>query len=77
MGSKSETVDWQIMFNQYILEAKYLDAIKRVKRKHIVGVYTNLEKVEDAKQKLLDETSKYTLRFTITPHFNPFLERVA
>jgi len=77
MGSKSETVDWQIMFNQYILEAKYLDAIKRVKRKHIVGVYTNLEKVEDAKQQLLDETSKYTLRFTITPHFNPFLERVA
>ena len=66
-----------IMFNQYILEAKYLDAIKRVKRKHIVGVYANLEKVEDAKQKLLEETSKYTLRFTITPHFNPFLERVA
>lgn len=66
-----------IMFNQYILEAKYLDAIKRVKRKHIVGVYTNLEKVEDAKKQLLDKESKYTLRFIITPHFNPFLERVA
>jgi hypothetical protein len=76
MGSKSETLGWQIMFNQYILEAKYLDAIKRVKRKHIVGVYTNLEKVEDAKQQLLDETSKYTLRFTITPHFNPFLKSI-
>ena len=76
MGSKSKTLGSHIMFNQYILEAKYLDAIKRVKRKHIVGVYTNLEKVEDAKQQLLDETSKYTLRFTITPHFNPFLESI-
>ena len=64
------------LVNQYILEAKYLDAIKRVKRKHIVGVYANLDKIEEAKQNLLDEESKYTVKFTITPHFNPFLEAV-
>jgi hypothetical protein len=65
------------MYNQYILEAKYLDAIKRVKRKYIVGVYANLDKVEEAKQNLLAEETKYSLRFSITPHFNPFLQRVA
>jgi hypothetical protein len=65
------------MYNQYILEAKYLDAIKRVKRKLIVGVYANLDKVEEAKKNLLAEETKYSLRFSITPHFNPFLENVA
>ena len=65
------------MYNQYILEAKYLDAIKRVKRKLIVGVYANLDKVEVAKKNLLAEETKYSLRFSITPHFNPFLNAVA
>ena len=65
------------MYNQYILEAKYLDAIKRVKRKYIVGVYANLDKVEEAKTNLLAEETKYSLRFSITSHFNPFLQRVA
>jgi hypothetical protein len=65
------------MYNQFILEAKYLDNIKRVKRKHIVGVYANLDKVEEAKKNLLAEETKYSLRFSITPHFNPFLENVA
>ena len=65
------------MYNQYILEAKYLDAIKRVKRKYIVGVYANLDKVEEAKKNLLAEETKYSLRFFITRHFNPFLENVA
>jgi hypothetical protein len=65
------------MYNQYILEAKYLDAIKRVKRKLIVGVYANLDKVEEAKKNLLAEETKYSLRFSITPHFNPFLNAVA
>ena len=64
------------MYNQYILEAKYLDAIKRVKRKYIVGVYANLDKVEEAKNNLLAEETRYSLRFSITPHFNPFLQRV-
>ena len=65
------------MYNQYILEAKYLDAIKRVKRKLIVGVYANLDKVEEAKKNLLAEETRYSLRFSITPHFNPFLNAVA
>jgi hypothetical protein len=65
------------MYNQYILEAKYLDAIKRVKRKLIVGVYANLDKVEEAKKNLLAEETKYSLRFSITPHFNPFLNAIA
>jgi len=65
------------MYNQFILEAKYLDAIKRVKRKLIVGVYANLDKVEEAKKNLLAEETKYSLRFSITPHFNPFLNAVA
>ena len=65
------------MYNQYILEAKYLDAIKRVKRKLIVGVYANLDKVDEAKKNLLAEETKYSLRFSITPHFNPFLNAVA
>jgi len=65
------------MYNQFILEAKYLDNIKRVKRKYIVGVYANLDKVEEAKKKLLAEETKYSLRFFITRHFNPFLENVA
>lgn len=59
--------------NQFILEAKYLDKIKRVKKKVIVGVYPNLEKIEDVKTKLLSEESNYTIRFSITSHFNPFL----
>jgi len=37
------------MFNQFILEAKYLDNINRVKRKNIVGVYASLEKIEEKK----------------------------
>ena len=65
------------MYNQFILEAKYLDNIKRVKRKHIVGVYANLDKVEEAKKNLLAKETKYSLRFSIIPHFHPFLESVA
>jgi len=65
------------MFNQYILEVKYLDAIKRVKKKVIVGVYSTLDAVEKSKQKLLAEDSKYTLVFTLSPQFNPFLEKIA
>ena len=41
------------MFNQYILEAKYLDNINRVKRKNIVGVYASLEKIEEVKKILI------------------------
>lgn len=60
--------------NQYILEAKYLDKIKRVRKKTIVGVYPNLEKIEEVKRKLMDEESKYTVSFSITSNYNPFLK---
>jgi hypothetical protein len=65
------------LVNQYILEAKYLDSIKRCKRKSIVGVYSTLEKIEQVKQKLISEEPKYTLAFSINGQFNPFLEKVA
>jgi hypothetical protein len=33
--------------------------------------------VEEAKQNLLAEETKYSLRFSITPHFDPFIQMVA
>lgn len=60
--------------NQFILEAKYLDKIKRVKKKVIIGVYPNLEKIEEVKRKLMDEESKYTVSFSITSNYDPFLK---
>ena len=60
--------------NQYILEAKYLDKIKRVKKKVIVGVYPNLDKIEGVKKELIDKELKYTVSFSITSHYNPFLK---
>lgn len=63
--------------NQFILEARYLDAIKRVKKSVIVGVYPNLKAVEKIKTKLLTEKSKYTLVFSIKGLFNPFLQKIA
>lgn len=63
--------------NQFILEAKYLDSIKRVKKSVIVGVYPNLKAIEKIKTKLLAEESKYTLAFSIKGLFNPFINNVA
>ena len=65
------------LVNQYILEAKYLDNIKRVKRKYLVGVFSNLDAVEAAKQKMIDGETKYKLAFSLKTQFNPFLQRVA
>ena len=59
--------------NQFILEVKYLDSIKRVKKKTIVGVYPNLEAVEKIKQKLLTDETKYTLAFSVVANYNPFI----
>ena len=47
------------MFNQYILEAKYLDKIGRVKKKTIVGVFKDLESIEPVKEKLISEEKDY------------------
>lgn len=60
--------------NQFILEAKYLDKINRVKRKSIIGVYGNLTKLEQAKEKAIAEEVKYKVVFSITSTFNPFLK---
>ena len=60
--------------NQFILEAKYLDKINRVKRKSIIGVYGNLTKLEQAKEKAIAEEMKYKVVFSITSAFNPFLK---
>lgn len=60
--------------NQFILEAKYLDKINRVKRKSIIGVYGNLTKLEQAKEKAIAEELKYKVVFSITSAFNPFLK---
>lgn len=65
------------MFNQYILEVNYLDKINRVKKKTIVGVYSNLKEIEKMKAKLIAEEKKYTVSFSINGQFNPFLERVS
>jgi len=64
------------MFNQYILEANYLDKIGRVKKKNIVGVYKDLESIEPVKEKLISEEKDYKMSFKINGQFNPFLERV-
>jgi|APGre2960657404_1045060.scaffolds.fasta_scaffold00563_10 hypothetical protein len=64
------------MFNQYILEANYLDKIGRVKKKNIVGVYKDLESIEPVKEKLISEEKDYKMSFKIKGQFNPFLERV-
>jgi hypothetical protein len=63
--------------NQFILEAKYLDKIKRVKRKTIVGVFPSLESIDSVKEKLTAEESKYTVIFSITSRYDPFLIKIA
>lgn len=63
--------------NQFILEAKYLDKINRVKRKTIIGVYGNLGNVEKAKEKALSEEQKYKVVFSLTSRYDPFLVKIA
>lgn len=63
--------------NQFILEVKYLDSIKRVKKKKIVGVYSSLDSIEKVKRKLLKEVTDYTLSFSISSQFNPFIQKIA
>jgi hypothetical protein len=59
--------------NQFIVEAKYLDKINRVKRKSILGVYKNLEAVEKVKEKAISEEKKYKVVFSITTNYDPFI----
>jgi hypothetical protein len=59
--------------NQFILEAKYLDRINRVKRKTIVGVYPNLNSIEKIKKQLISDEKKYKVIFSIFSRYDPFL----
>jgi hypothetical protein len=65
------------MDNQFILEAKYLDRINRVKRKTIIGVFKDLNSMEAIKDKLIQEETQYKVTFSITSQFHPFLDAVA
>ena len=65
------------MDNQFILEAKYLDKINRVKRKTIIGVFRDLNSMEPIKDKLIQAETQYKVTFSITSQFHPFLDAVA
>jgi hypothetical protein len=65
------------MDNQFILEAKYLDKINRVKRKTIIGVFRDLNSMEAIKDKLIQEETQYKVTFSIRSQFHPFLDAVA
>jgi hypothetical protein len=56
---------------------KYLDKINRVKRKTIVGVYSNLQSIENIKDRLIAEAPKYKVVFSITSRYDPFLVKIA
>jgi hypothetical protein len=53
------------MIEKYILEARWLDKINRCKKSSIVGVYTDLDKMEEVKRELLDKEKKYNLVFSV------------
>jgi len=44
----------------YILEAEWRDTIGRCRNQHIVGVYDDMLKLEEAKQKIENTPHKYT-----------------
>lgn len=63
------------MYNQFILEAHYLDKLKRVRKKELLGVYKTLqdaEKVKENKQELMKSDKKYGISFKIYPNYDPF-----
>ena len=64
------------MDNQFILEAKYLDKINRVKRKTIVGVFKDLNSMEKVKDQLIQEETQYKVIFSIKSQFHPFLNPI-
>jgi hypothetical protein len=67
----------KIMDNQFILEAKYLDKINRVKRKTIIGVFKDLNSMEKVKDELIQAETQYKVTFSITSQFHPFLDAIA
>jgi hypothetical protein len=66
----------KIMDNQFILEAKYLDKINRVKRKTIIGVFKDLNSMEKVKEQLIQDETQYKVTFSIKSQFHPFLNPI-
>jgi len=66
----------KIMDNQFILEAKYLDKINRVKRKTLVGVFKDLNSMEKVKEQLIQDETQYKVTFSIKSQFHPFLNPI-
>ena len=65
----------ELIPNQYVLEAHFLDKLNRVRRKEHVGVYKNLQTVEEVKekwQKLKEFDEKYKITFKIYTNYDPF-----
>ena len=75
----------ELIPNQYVLEARYLDKLNRVRKKEHVGDYKNLQDVEEIKekwqtltkfdktdQKLTKFDEKYKITFKIYTNYDPF-----
>ena len=75
----------ELIPNQYVLEARYLDKLNRMRKKEHVGVYKNLQDVEEIKekwqtltkfdktdQKLTKFDEKYKITFKIYTNYDPF-----
>ena len=57
----------------FILEAQFRDKINRVRKNEIVGVYSDLSKLEEAKNKVLCLPHDYTsVSFSINTEIQPF-----
>lgn len=71
--------------NQYVLEARYMDKLNRVRKKVHVGVYKSLQDLEEIKdkwqttmnfiksdKKLAKYNEKYSLSYKIYTNYDPF-----
>jgi ABC-type uncharacterized transport system auxiliary subunit len=57
----------------YILEAAWHDSIGRVRQNKIVGVYENLDKIDKAKNFILNQPTQYkSISFNINQEIQPF-----
>jgi len=57
----------------YILEARWHDKLKRVRRNEIVGVYADLKKLEKAKTAVMIRPHDYkSISFSIKTEIQPF-----
>jgi len=57
----------------YILEAKWHDKINRVRHTEIVGVFNDLDKLENAKQQIILKSHEYSsVSFGVNAEIQPF-----